>query len=537
MLQGRFEASVKKIARILRREDPRITERSTKLPIIKVNLERELDLSRPDLGVQLGLDRILLPNVPEALVAPFLVKVAFDWLFLPYLQKLPKPAHLFSFLTPWFFLKKSEMWQSPWEKIWEEVFPSAIYHEGHEFSRQYLMSCQQHDDILLLLDFHACVEKCMQHRLKILPEMFLKDFFDQISSLRVLNKTEKRILTIAIDLGSANPKRLAEELNLPRSTAYHIVTRCLRKLHLTESPYLKWYCFGLEPIIFFFLDVEQDTNIIEKQFRAIPYFYNSARLITPENERAGREIMTLLINLRFPGSFTSKLRSLVKKFTIDRGGAGFHYFRYDRLEHGFALQKFGIDVQKHRKFDKRGGITAKRVDLLPGDFLIIAYRLLLIGSRAAPKFGYTLKDIERFAGIKVSRSVTTEKQLFPQVVAGKDITIALDHFIKYREFRLIIRNPTPDELMYFRSAFPEYYFYNDVNERELLVLLMVPEEQSQEIEDFVSERTDRVILSGYNRGPLYSHLFNIADLEEEYDYEQQKWLDPFRSTEWWEWML
>ncbi|MFQ6125542.1 MAG: hypothetical protein ACE5R6_13215 [Candidatus Heimdallarchaeota archaeon] len=79
-----------------------------------------------------------------------------------------------------------------------------------------------------------------------------------------------------------------------------------------------------------------------------------------------------------------------------------------------------------------------------------------------------------------------------------------------------------------------FNFYLDTNERELLVLLMVPEEQSQEIKDYVTERSDRVILSGFNRGPLYSHLFNLADLEEEYDHEKQERMDPFRFPQQWE---
>jgi len=532
-LQGHFEISVKEIMRLLGKEDPRIVKRSTKLPKIKVNLEKELDLSKPDLGVQLGPDRIFLPKVPEEIVDPLLTKVAFDWLFLPYLQNLPEPAHQFSFLTPWFFLKKSGKWMTLWGQIWKEVFPFPIYHEGQEFSRQYLLSCQLHDDVLLLRDFRACVEKCTQQSREFSSEMFLKEFFEQIFSLRELNGTEKRILASAIDLGSADAKILAEELDLPRSTAYHVATRCLRKLHLTERTYLKEYCLGLEPILFFFLDLEVDETLIEQHFRTTPYFYNSARFITPEDERAGRESMTLLISLRFPGSFTYKLRSQVKKFTEDRGISGFHYFRYDRFEHGHALQRFGIDVQKHRKFDLRGGTIAKRVNLMPGDLLIIGYRLILLGSRPAP----SLHEIERITDIKVSHLFSAEKRLSPEIVAGKDIAVTLDHFLPIREFRLIMRNPAPDELKYFRSAFPEYYFYYDVNERELLVLLMVHKEQSREIEDFVADRANRIILYGFNPWLTYSHIFNLADLETEYDYDQQKWKDPFRFPKRWEWLL
>ena len=534
LIQRRFETSVKKIVRLLKKKDPWIDERHTKLPKIEVNLEKELDTSEPHLGVLIEKDKIVIPRILEDLLDPFLAKIAWDWVFLPYLQKLPDPAYQFSFLIPVFVLKSGK-WQTPWDQLWTKVFPTPIYHGGYEFSREYLLGIYDYDESLLLLDFFDCVkrltEKGARQRLKTVPlEMFLEDFFDQIFSLRELNETEKKIIAGAIDLGSADAQILAGELHLPRSTAYNIIRRCLRKLDLIEKVYLKIYCLELEPILLFFLGVEgEDADLIEHRFRAIPYFSNSGRLITPENERASRDEMTVFIKLYFPGRFAYRLRTQLNRFVKDRGFHAFHWFRYDRIEHGYDLRRFGIDVQKHRSFDKRGGVVAKKVILLPGDLSIIGHRITV---RPAP----SLRKIEQDTGIKISHSFSAEKRLFPEIIAGNDISIEVKHFFPVDEFRLLLRNLDLADFEYFRE-FPEHYFYLDVNERELFVLLMVPEGQSRDIEDFVAERTDRVILSGFNRGPLYSHLFNLADLEEEYDYEQQEWLDPFRSTEWWEWML
>ncbi|MFX0197511.1 MAG: hypothetical protein ACFFCW_15415 [Candidatus Hodarchaeota archaeon] len=539
-LQGCFETYIKKIVRLLEGEDPRIVERSTKIPKIEVNLEQELDLSGTNLGVHLGTEKILIPKVPEVILEPLLVKVAFDWLFHPYLMASPKHVHQFSFLMPWFLLKKSEEWLTPWEHLWDEVFPTPIYHGMREFSRQYLLLTYEHDDILLFLDFHislkTLVEKSMRQRLNMIPlDMFLETFFTQIYSIRELTETEKRILARAIELGSADAQILGEELNLPRSTAYYTVSRCLSKLHLKEPKYLKVYCLGLEPILLFFLKMrEEDANLIESNFRTTPYFYNSGRLITSEDERIRRDEMVLLIHLRFPGSFTYKLRNFVKTFTKKRGLHGFHWFRYDRFEHGFNLQRFGIDIQKHRTFDLRGGVVAKRANFIPGDLSILGHRLAaIIGSRSVS----SLHEVERITDIKVSRSFSAEKRLFPEVIAGKDVSIVINHILPVREFRLIMKNLNSDDLKYLRTAFPEHYFYYDVNERELLVLLMVPGEQSKEIEDFVVDQANKMILYGFNHGPLSSHAFNLANLEKEYDYNFQTWKDPFRSTEWWQWMF
>lgn len=84
---------------------------------------------------------------------------------------------------------------------------------------------------------------------------------------------------------------------------------------------------------------------------------------------------------------------------------------------------------------------------------------------------------------------------------------------------------------YFRAAFPEHYFYSDINEREIFVLLMVPPDQVSEIETFVAERADRVRLYGFTCEPIHSLLFNFADLEAEFDYEAKEWKDPFRMPE------
>ncbi|MFQ6126816.1 MAG: hypothetical protein ACE5R6_19740 [Candidatus Heimdallarchaeota archaeon] len=534
LIQRRFETSVKKIVHLLKKKDPRIIERRTNLPKIEINLEKELDTLRPHLGVLIEKDKIVIPRVSEDLLEPLLAKIAWDWVILPYMQKLPDLAYQFSFLIPVFVLKSGK-WQVPWDQLWAEVFPTPIYHGRYEFSREYLLGTYDYDEDLLLLNFLNCVKSLMEksesQRLKTIPlEMFLKEFFAQIFSLRGLNETEKKIITGAIDFGSADAQILKAKLHLPRSTAYNIIQRCLRKLDLIEKLYLKYYCLELEPILLFFLGIgEEDAIIIEQHFRATPYCSNSGRLITPEYERTRRDNMTVFIKLYFPGRFTYKLQTQVNRFVKDYGFHAFHWFRYDRFEHGYDLRRFGINIQKHRSFDYRGGIVAKRVILLPGDLSIIGHRQSV---RPTP----SLRKIEQDTGIKISRSYSAEKRLFPEIIAGNDISIEVKHFLPVDEFRLIMRNPNFTDLQYFKG-FPEHYFYFDVNERELLVLLMVPEEQSQEIKDYVTERSDRVILSGFNRGPLYSHLFNLADLEEEYDYEKQEWLDPFRFTEWWEWML
>ena len=89
--------------------------------------------------MQVKVDQIRISNVPEEFSEPVLVKIAFDWLFLDYFQKLPEPSHQLSFLTPWFLLKKPGKWQTPWEQLWEEVFPTPVLHRSLEFSREYLI--------------------------------------------------------------------------------------------------------------------------------------------------------------------------------------------------------------------------------------------------------------------------------------------------------------------------------------------------------------------------------------------------------------
>lgn len=100
-----------------------------------------------------------------------------------------------------------------------------------------------------------------------------------------------------------------------------------------------------------------------------------------------------------------------------------------------------------------------------------------------------------------------------------------------RELRLLLREPKLAKVEYFRAAFPEHYFYHDINEWEFLVLLMVPPDQVSETETFVAERMDRVRLYGFNCEPIHSSLLNFADLEAEYDYEAKEWKDIFRTPE------
>lgn len=81
----------------------------------------------------------------------------------------------------------------------------------------------------------------------------------------------------------------------------------------------------------------------------------------------------------------------------------------------------------------------------------------------------------------MSRSFSAEKRLFPDIFAGEDVSLALNHILPVREFRLLMRNPNSADIKYFNTAFLEHYIYYDVNECELFVLQMVHKEQFREI--------------------------------------------------------
>ncbi len=538
-IQRSFETCVNKIMELLKSADPDpwLIERSKKPPKIEIEQGSEIDPSdNIFLGIKIEDHRILIPRVSDEIMEPFLYKTAFDWVLLPHLQILPDPARQFSFLLPWFFLKKSNMNLIAWEILAKKVFKTPVNHGNDpEFSLDYLIWTYQQDDVLLFSDFYACLQelakKHMQMKLDQVPlEMFLEEFFTQIFSIRELNETEKQIIIRAIELGDANPKRLKNELELAPSTAYYTISRCFKKLHLMENKILKLYCLDLEPIILFFPGIpEEDGSLIEQHFRASPYLYNFGRFSTQENEQTSRDEITLILQLWFPGRFTHKLRTMLSTFSKERRYNGFHWFRYDRVEHGYSLQKYGINVNIHRTFNYRGGVIPKIIQLISGDWSLIGYRL---GHRPTP----TLDNIARVTGIKKSRLFAAEKRLFPEIIAGNYINISIDHILPVKEFRLLLKNPDPSELQYLRDRFPEHYFYFDVNNREMLTLLMIPTELSQEIEEFVTERETRVILSGYNLGQTYSYMFKLADLENEYDYEHNTWKDPFRVAKHWSWI-
>lgn len=527
-VQIAFENFITDLVRLLQTEDPRAVHRSKILPALEIDPKKEINLSSgPDLGVQISDDRIILPRIPEEILDPFLGKIAFDWLFHAYLQNLPEPAHQFSFLMPWFLLKTGK-WQTPWEELWLDVFPAPFYHKGQEFSRDLLLRSYKDDDILLISDFMAIITSIIDDDLHpnvetIPPEMFLEEFFQQLFPLRKLNKTEQKILTCAITIRSTDPKKLKDTLKLPRSTTYKTISRCLRKLHLKAYDILKEYRLGLEPILLVFPNLpREDMTRIEEFFRNFPYFYNSGHFITPETKQT-RNTRTLLINLRFPGSFTHELRNWVKKL-VECYEIKFHYFRWDRFEHGYSLQNYDIDVQTYYTFDYRGGIGAKPMNLLPNDLKIIEYRLRRIG--------LSFHEIERIADIPTHIVFAAEKRLRSELITGQDITIGLKHIVPVRELRLTIKDPNPEEIIYFRRTFPEYYIYRDVNDRELHILLFVPKNQSQELTDWITNRSDRIQLWGYNLGLTWAHFFNYADLESEYDYDINRWRDPFRHKDW-----
>lgn len=362
-------------------------------------------------------------------------------------------------------------------------------------------------------------------------DVFLDAFYAQALSVRTLNDTEKTIIARAIALNCVDAQSLGEELNLPRSTAYHVVKHCFMKLHLDERRYLKQYCLGLEPILLFFLHMrEEDAVRVDQYFRTIPYFYNEARLLPPGKEQSGQDDLTLLISLWFPRLFTHKLMTRVKHFTATHGFPGVHWFRYDRFHHGFALRRFGIDVETSHSFNLRGGVVANRVALQQGDLAILGQRLITRPARP-------LREVARATGFSIKRAFAAKKRLLSELIAGKDVSVLLEHFLSVREFRLLIRTPTPDEVAYFRTAFPEHYCFCDVNDQELHVLLLVPDGQTRDLEAFVAERAERVVLAGFNRGPLYSHIFNLADLETEYDYANNEWKDPFHAPDRWQWIF
>jgi len=138
-----------------------------------------------------------------------------------------------------------------------------------------------------------------------------------------------------------------------------------------------------------------------------------------------------------------------------------------------------------------------------------------------------------------------EKRLMPELIEdydqerGKDVSIGVDHIYPHRSFRTILRDPTPEEIAYFQTNYSEHHFYYDVNDRELLVFLMVPEKAGQfkDLDEFLRIRDERVIIQGFSLGLVWKHLFNYADLAQEDDYDQNKWRNPFRCPTRWNWML
>ncbi|MFQ6124423.1 MAG: hypothetical protein ACE5R6_07450 [Candidatus Heimdallarchaeota archaeon] len=172
---------------------------------------------------------------------------------------------------------------------------------------------------------------------------------------------------------------------------------------------------------------------------------------------------------------------------------------------------------------------ATRVALHPGDLAIPGQRLLTRPARP-------LREVARATGFSIKRAFATKKRLLSELIAGDDVAVLLEHFLSVREFRLFIRAQTPDEVAYFRTAFPEHYCFCDVNDQELHVLLLVPDRQTRDLKAFVAKRAERVVLAGFNCGPLYNYIFNLADLEAEYDYGTDEWKDPFRSPDRWDWL-
>ena len=139
IFQKIFEKFISEIVQLLQKEDPVLVVRSKTVPKIERDLKRKLDpLLGMNLGVHIENNKIVIPKIPEELIEPFLAKTAFDWLFQPYLSLLPEPAHQISFIIPWFVLKTGN-WRTSWEQLWEKVFPTPIFHEGLEFSRQFLL--------------------------------------------------------------------------------------------------------------------------------------------------------------------------------------------------------------------------------------------------------------------------------------------------------------------------------------------------------------------------------------------------------------
>ena len=252
-------------------------------------------------------------------------------------------------------------------------------------------------------------------------------------------------------------------------------------------------------------------------------------IINELRRESGQDVLTLLIILKFPGLSAHKLMTRVKHFTATHGFSGVHWFRYDRFHHGYALWRFGIDVETYREFNLRDGVVANRVVLQPGDLAILGHRLLTRPTRS-------LSEVARATGFSIKRTFAAKKRLLSELIAGKDVSILLDQFLSVREFRLLLHAPTPDDVAYFWTAFSEHYCFCDVNVQELHVLLIVPDEQTRNLEAFVAERAERVVLAGFNRGPLYSHIFNLADLEAEYEYATNEWKDPFRKPDRWDWL-
>jgi len=148
---------------------------------------------------------------------------------------------------------------------------------------------------------------------------------------------------------------------------------------------VKIYALALEPIILFFPNIKKrSANFIEEKFAALPFFYNSGRLITLENELAGWDELTVHISLRFPGRFSMTFMDHVKRFTQTHDLPSVHWFRFVSQQHGYAL-KYGINVTTQLKFNLRAVFRAKRVKLLPGDLEFLGRRLV-IGSRPAVPF-------------------------------------------------------------------------------------------------------------------------------------------------------
>jgi hypothetical protein len=165
---------------------------------------------------------------------------------------------------------------------------------------------------------------------------------------------------------------------------------------------------------------------------------------------------------------------------------------------------------------------------------------IILGSRPAIPF----REIAELTGMTINKVHTKEKRLMPKLIdnyaqaRGNDVSIGLPHIFPHRAFRAILSNPTPADIAYLQTTYSEHYLYHDVNDRELLVFLMVPETVAftNELTQFLDTQKDRISIAGFSSGLVWKHLFNYADLAGEFDYDQNKWRDPFRDPTRWNWM-